>query len=163
MTPSNDLFSLIKSLSKSEKRNFKLYASKHVIGEKNSYMDLFDCIEQQKEYDEALIKKTNKDKFFIKRFAAHKGYLYVLILKSLRVFHSNRTVELELKELLGHGLTGSALADLAVGLVTSAIVSYLSISWLLKYLQHHSTWIFIGYRLVFGILLIVFAIKDTIR
>jgi undecaprenyl-diphosphatase len=39
---------------------------------------------------------------------------------------------------------------LAVGLVSSAVFSYLAIAWLLKFFQTHSAWVFIGYRLIFG-------------
>ncbi len=49
---SNQLFQLIKSLNKSEKRYFNLYASRHTIGEKNNYVILFEAIDKQIEYDE---------------------------------------------------------------------------------------------------------------
>ena len=39
---SNHLFELIKSLNKSEKRYFKLFSSRHTIGEENGYLKLFD-------------------------------------------------------------------------------------------------------------------------
>jgi undecaprenyl-diphosphatase len=38
-----------------------------------------------------------------------------------------------------------------VGIATSALVSWLAIAWLLRFLQHHSTWWFVGYRLFFGL------------
>ncbi len=57
---------------------------------------------------------------------------------------------LELKHLKEAGLAGDGLTSLIVGLVTSAVVSYIAIAWLLKFLQTHSTWVFIIYRLIFG-------------
>lgn len=57
---------------------------------------------------------------------------------------------LELKELVQHGLSGDGLSALIAGLISSTIVSYLAIAWLLRYLQKHSTTIFIVYRLIFG-------------
>lgn len=57
---------------------------------------------------------------------------------------------LELKEMLSTGLGDAGYASLGVGLVVSAIVSYLSIAWLIKFLQNHSTWCFVIYRLIFG-------------
>lgn len=39
---------------------------------------------------------------------------------------------------------------LIVGIISTFIFSYLSIAWLLKYLQRKSTWIFVWYRLAFG-------------
>ena len=68
MVASSDLFQLIKSLSKTEKRHFVLYSTKHVIGEQNGYMKLFYAIEKQKEYDEGKIKKQFVNDSFIKRF-----------------------------------------------------------------------------------------------
>ena len=43
---------------------------------------------------------------------------------------------------------------LMVGILSAAVVSWLAIDWLLKYLQRHSTWIFVIYRLLFGVLLL---------
>jgi undecaprenyl-diphosphatase len=45
--------------------------------------------------------------------------------------------------------------QLAVGLLSSVIFSYLAIAWLLKFFQNHTTWVFVGYRLVFGALLLL--------
>jgi len=39
---------------------------------------------------------------------------------------------------------------LLTGIVSAAVVSWLAIDWLLKFLQSHSTWIFVAYRLIFG-------------
>lgn len=44
--------------------------------------------------------------------------------------------------------------QLAVGLFSSVIFSYLAIAWLLKFFQTHTTWVFVGYRLAFGALLL---------
>ena len=44
---------------------------------------------------------------------------------------------------------------LLVGIVSAAVVSWLAIDWLLKFLQRASTWIFVAYRLLFGMLLLV--------
>lgn len=57
----------------------------------------------------------------------------------------------ELKHLLSSGITTDEITSLAVGLVTSTIVSYAAIAWLIKYLKTHSTALFIGYRFVFGL------------
>ena len=39
---------------------------------------------------------------------------------------------------------------LLTGIISAAVVSWLAIDWLLKFLQRHSTWIFVAYRLMFG-------------
>jgi len=40
-------------------------------------------------------------------------------------------------------------------------VSWLAIDWLLKYLQRHSTRIFVVYRLLFGLLVLAWWLGDT--
>lgn len=42
------------------------------------------------------------------------------------------------------------LIFLVIGLISTFIFSYLSIAWLLRYLQRHNTWVFVWYRLAFG-------------
>ena len=50
---------------------------------------------------------------------------------------------------------------LLLGIVSAAVVSWLAIAWLLRFLQNHSTWIFVGYRLVFGVFLLVWAARSA--
>lgn len=47
------------------------------------------------------------------------------------------------------------LLMLAIGIISSFLFSYLAIAWLLKFFQTKSSWIFIWYRLGFGIVLLV--------
>jgi exonuclease VII small subunit len=96
MKPSNELFDLVKSLTKSEKRYFKLSSSLQQ-GEKN-YLQLFDAIEVQKEYDEEAIKKMFKGTTFIKHLPSEKNHLYSLLLKSLRGFHADKSANSQLQE-----------------------------------------------------------------
>ena len=60
----------------------------------------------------------------------------------------------ELKDALA-GTAGTGPLPLLVGIVSAAVVSWLAIDWLLKFLQRNSTWIFVAYRLLFGVLLLV--------
>jgi len=94
----SDLFDLINSLSMSEKRYFKLSASL-LKGSKN-YIRLFDTIDKQEIYDEKLIKRTFHQEAFIKQLPRVKNYLYKLVLKSLRAYHSDLTIDSELKNLI---------------------------------------------------------------
>lgn len=48
-----------------------------------------------------------------------------------------------------------SLVMLLVGIVSTFIFSYLSIAWLLRYLQRHNTWVFVWYRLGFGTMLLI--------
>jgi undecaprenyl-diphosphatase len=60
----------------------------------------------------------------------------------------------ELKSALDEGLGGSGLAAVVVGVITAAIFSYIAIAWLLRYLQTHNTWVFVWYRLIFGVVIL---------
>jgi len=90
-TASDNLFQLIKSLSKQEKRYFKLHAGRHVIGDQNKYVLLFDAIEKQKQYDEAQLKSDFEGEAFTRQFHVVKNYLYHLILDSLRNYHESKS------------------------------------------------------------------------
>ena len=59
----------------------------------------------------------------------------------------------ELKDAFSDPSSGGVL-PLLVGIVSAAVVSWLAIDWLIRYLQRHSTWIFVAYRLLFGVLLL---------
>lgn len=85
------LYELIQSLDKSEKRYFKLYhktenkEQKHVI--------LFDAFEKAKDYDEKKIKSQIKDAYIQKHFSETKYYLYQQILKVLKFYRTENSVD----------------------------------------------------------------------
>lgn len=60
----------------------------------------------------------------------------------------------ELKGALETGLDSSGVLPLIAGIISSAIFSYLAIAWLIKFLQRRSTWVFVWYRLGFGIFIL---------
>jgi undecaprenyl-diphosphatase len=60
----------------------------------------------------------------------------------------------EMKAAFGTSAAGGVL-PLLVGIISSAVVSWLAIAWLLQFLQKHSTWWFVGYRLLFGLALLL--------
>jgi undecaprenyl-diphosphatase len=53
------------------------------------------------------------------------------------------------------GFSGETVFPLVIGVISAAFFSYLAIAWLLKYLQKNNTWVFIWYRLAFGILILL--------
>ncbi len=57
----------------------------------------------------------------------------------------------ELKDLLLDGIGTIGAPVLIAGLISSAVFSYLSIAWLIRFLQTQNTWIFVWYRLAFGV------------
>lgn len=102
MHPSDNLFDLIQSLNPSEKRHFKLYAQRHIVGKENNYLKLFDTIDKQKEYDESALKKKFRQEKFIQQIHVAKNYLYTLILRSLNEYHTDDSTNIQLRELLNN-------------------------------------------------------------
>lgn len=89
MEASTDLHELIHSMNRSEKRYFKLFAQMQGKTD-NNYIQLFDAINKQKVYDEEALKQKFAKK--IKQFGSTKFFLYKLILKSLRIAHSDDSI-----------------------------------------------------------------------
>ncbi len=58
---------------------------------------------------------------------------------------------LELVHLIQDGFGSTSLDVVVVGVISSAVFSYLAIAWLLQFLQTQSTAVFIIYRLIFGV------------
>lgn len=92
------LFKLIKSLSKSEKRYFRLFAQHHKND--NNFLLLFDAIDKQAVYNEEDIRIQFEGQVFIRQLHVTKNYLSRLILKSLRNYHSKASKEAEIHDLL---------------------------------------------------------------
>ena len=49
---------------------------------------------------------------------------------------------------------GIGWLPLIAGLISSAVFSYLAIAWLLEFLKRRSTWVFVWYRLLFGVVIL---------
>ncbi len=78
MKPTNDLFQLIKRMSRSEKRSFRLFTQKYRDGEKK-YLLLFDAIQEQKSYREEEVKQKVESEIKAENFSSAKNYLWNLI------------------------------------------------------------------------------------
>lgn len=81
------MFQLIKAMTKGDRRNFKLFAQLQE-GDKK-YIQLFDAIEKQEEYDERLLLQQFEGERFTNQFSVAKNYLYRYILKTLHVFQKD--------------------------------------------------------------------------
>ena len=57
---SDPVFQLIKSLTKAEKRYFKLFATRQKSAEDAKFIKLFDLIDKQKDYDEGKILEKER-------------------------------------------------------------------------------------------------------
>lgn len=103
MKPTSDLFQLIKSLTASEKRYFKLHAKRHGMGKKHSYETLFDLLDKQPDdwqYDEAALKQQLKKRGKGKHFADSKKQLEEQVLMAMRFFHYNGSARAALEALM---------------------------------------------------------------
>lgn len=100
MIQSEDIFFLIRSMSPSEKRYFKVFASRHTIGDKNDYVKLFESIDRQKKYDERSLNVSSLSKTLKSNFPVAKAYLYKMILKSMRVYRLDTGIDNELEGMI---------------------------------------------------------------
>lgn len=87
MKYTDNLFRLIKSLSKSERRYIKLYYVNNGSRETN-YSRLFDAIEKQTTYDHNDLKKKFEGTTFVKQLNVTKKQLYNIILTGLRNYRA---------------------------------------------------------------------------
>ena len=86
---SSKLHELIQSLTKGEKRYYKLHASFVMKNsEENQYLRLFDILERSKVYNEDKVMKELKD---VKEYFVIKNTLYSSILKSLASLYSEKS------------------------------------------------------------------------
>lgn len=98
MKQSDDLFDLIKSLKKTEKRYFKIYATRH--SEQANSVKLFTALDKLEEYDEDQLRKIFKGEKFLEQLAVAKHYLSKIILESMTLYHSQASANLEVSHLL---------------------------------------------------------------
>lgn len=101
-TPSTKLFNLIKSLSGSEKRYFKLFASNNKADKTSKYILLFDAIDLQETFDDEKLKAIiyADEPIQSRKYSELKAYLYDLILKSLHGYDEKSSVDFKIKGLL---------------------------------------------------------------
>ncbi len=101
-TPSSKLFDLIKSLTGSEKRYFRLFVNARGGDKTSKYLRLFEAIGQQETYDDEALKESiyAGQPIHSRKFSELKAYLYELVLKSLQSYDEKSSVEYKLKGLL---------------------------------------------------------------
>jgi len=98
---SEHLFNLIKTLSKGEKRFFKIYSTRLNSKESKKFIVLFDAIEKQKQYDEAKILAKYK-LLNPQQLPNLKVHLYFQLLKCLKLCNSSSQDELKIVELIDY-------------------------------------------------------------
>ncbi|HEY4207629.1 MAG TPA: hypothetical protein VGM31_12480 [Puia sp.] len=98
---SDALFQLVKSLEKSEKRNFKLYIKRNSASEDLQIIQLFDALDKMDEYDEVQLLKKSKS-LKKQQLSNAKAHLYREILTSLRLISQENNVDIQLHEQLDY-------------------------------------------------------------
>ena len=99
---SNDeLFQLIKSLDKAEKRLFKLYVKRTAGTDDLKTITLFDALDKMDDYDEDKLLQKNKS-LKKQQLSNMKTYLYRQILSCLRQVSDDDNIDMQLHEQMGH-------------------------------------------------------------
>ena len=93
MSQFDELFILIKSMSQAEKRYFKIFSKRHVVGQMNNYVVLFDIIDKLDKYDEKRLLANLKKKQLSHNLSMCKTQLYNLILRSMRNYYDEKSIE----------------------------------------------------------------------
>ena len=111
---SYQLFDLIKSLNKAEKRSFKLYAKRNFSGKDLKYVQLFDIIDKMKTYHESSITKHfRSDKASL--LSNIKANLHEQILVSLKIINRKNP------DIVAYELYSSAYALYRKGLYSQSL------------------------------------------
>ncbi|MEL7020795.1 MAG: hypothetical protein AAGK47_04255 [Bacteroidota bacterium] len=99
----DDLIQLIKSLTRAEKRHFRLFVKRNQASNDILFLQLFDFLDKHKEYDEQLILK--KLPGIKKRQLSNlKAHLYKQLLMSLRLLNRNTHQDMQLREQIDYAL-----------------------------------------------------------
>lgn len=97
----DDLIQVIKSLTRAEKRHFRLFVKRNQASEDILFLQLFDVLDKQKEYDEELILK--KLPAIKKRQLSNlKAHLYKQLLTSLRLLNKNHNEDIQIREMVDY-------------------------------------------------------------
>lgn len=94
----DNLFLLIKSLTKSEKRQFKLYVGRLDVNTDSKFLNLFNVLDKATTYNEKEIIKAGVVKK--QQLANLKAHLYKQILISLRLNPSHQNIRSQIREQL---------------------------------------------------------------
>jgi hypothetical protein len=113
----NQLWRLVKSLTKAEKRNFKLYATRAGSTRDSKFIQLFDVLDRMEKPDDGGV--TSRLSLSPGQYSNLKRHLYQQVLTSLRLIYINKEIDIELREqidfshiLYGKGLYLDALRTL---------------------------------------------------
>lgn len=91
MKPSEDLFELVHSMTKAERKHFTQHANQYgAEGQTQKYLLLYKAVAAQKQHDEAQLQKAVKGFITEKSFPSWKRHLLEALERSIREFHAGR-------------------------------------------------------------------------
>ncbi len=121
ISQSDQVFSLVKSLSKAEKRNFRLYSTRIMERKDLLFLKLFDLMDKQKTLNDA---KLIEEMGGIEKgqYSNLKRHLYRQIIISLRMLHKEKRANFKVREYLDFAyiLYGKGLYLQALKLIKKA-------------------------------------------
>ncbi len=97
----DELFQLIKTLEKGEKRNFKLYVTRNAASDDLKIIQLFDALDHADVYDEESMLKKHPS-IHKQQLSNLKAHLYRQILSSLRLIRIDQSIDIQLHEQLDY-------------------------------------------------------------
>lgn len=95
MNRKDSLFELIKSMTRTEKRYFRIHFINHTIKGKSDFVEIFDTLNAQLDYNEKKLKWS-----FQKGLSTKKKHLYEVLMKSLRAYHANHSGQIQFYNLM---------------------------------------------------------------
>jgi hypothetical protein len=93
------VFQLVKSLTRSEKRHFRLFSNRQGSNEGLKFLQLFDALDSLNQYEEEKILQLAPAVKKV-QLANMKANLYKQLLSSLRLYHTNQNLDIQLHEQL---------------------------------------------------------------
>ena len=97
----DDLIQLINSLTRAEKRHFRLFVKRNQASEDILFLQLFDFLEKRNDYDEELILKRLPG-IKKRQLSNLKAHLYKQLLISLRLLATKNAADIQIRELLDY-------------------------------------------------------------
>lgn len=97
----DDLVQLINSLTRAEKRHFRLFVKRNQSSEDILFLQLFDFLEKRGEYEEEnILKKLPEIKK--QQLSNLKAHLYKQLLTSLRLLSSKEIEDIQIREMIDY-------------------------------------------------------------
>ncbi|MBI2967954.1 MAG: hypothetical protein HYY40_09090 [Bacteroidetes bacterium] len=100
MKEKDKVHKLIRSLSGAEKRYFKIFTEQFTVGENNQFIRLFNAIGSLEKYDDKEITHHFEGEKFVRYLSSKKVHLYNHMIRSLQLFHSGKTADVRVVDLL---------------------------------------------------------------